>query len=86
MTRPPQKIRLRRATALDWSVANSILEDGELGLEKDTRKIKAGDGVGTADDVRIAVAPAKPHQVIDHRAGQKAHIAIGLDSKRPVPL
>lgn len=37
-------IKIRRGTAAQWTAANSILADGELGLETDTHKIKAGDG------------------------------------------
>lgn len=44
MTRPPQKIVLRKATALDWVTVNPVLQYGELALETDTRKLKAGDG------------------------------------------
>jgi hypothetical protein len=38
------KIQLRRGTASEWTTANSILDDGELGVETDTRKVKVGDG------------------------------------------
>jgi hypothetical protein len=39
------RIRLRRDTAANWTAANPILGDGEVGLETDTQKFKAGDGV-----------------------------------------
>lgn len=42
---PRQHIRLRRAVAADWSIDNPVLLDGELGLEQDTNRLKAGDGV-----------------------------------------
>lgn len=38
-------IQLRRDTAANWTLANSVLHQGELGLETDTGKIKIGDGV-----------------------------------------
>jgi len=38
------RIRLRRDTAANWTAANPVLLNGEVGLETDTRKLKAGDG------------------------------------------
>lgn len=37
-------IQLRRGTAAQWTLANPILADGEFALEKDTLRIKVGDG------------------------------------------
>jgi hypothetical protein len=39
------RIQLRRGTAAQWTSANPVLLEGELGLETDTGKIKVGDGV-----------------------------------------
>jgi hypothetical protein len=38
-------IQTRRDTAANWTTNNPILLDGEFGYEKDTGKIKIGDGV-----------------------------------------
>lgn len=38
------RVRLRRDTAANWTSANPVLGNGEVGLETDTRKLKAGDG------------------------------------------
>jgi len=38
------QIQLRRATAAQWTTANTVLAQGELALETDTLKIKIGDG------------------------------------------
>jgi hypothetical protein len=38
------KIQLRRGTAAEWSTANPLLSEGELGLELDTGKFKVGNG------------------------------------------
>lgn len=38
------RIRLRRDTAANWTAANPVLLNGEVGLETDTRKLKLGDG------------------------------------------
>lgn len=37
-------IQLRRGTAAQWSAANTVLAEGELGYETDTGFIKVGDG------------------------------------------
>ena len=39
------QIQLRRDTASNWSTANPILAQAELGIEIDTNRIKIGDGV-----------------------------------------
>lgn len=41
----PIQIQLRRGTAAQWTAANPILAEGEVGLETDTRYFKLGDGV-----------------------------------------
>lgn len=40
-----QQIQVRRDISSNWTDANPILASGELGLEIDTNKLKAGDGV-----------------------------------------
>jgi hypothetical protein len=39
------QIQLRRGTASQWTAANTLLAQGEIGLETDTSKLKLGDGV-----------------------------------------
>jgi hypothetical protein len=38
-------IQHKRGTAANWTVANTILASGQIGIETDTRKTKVGDGV-----------------------------------------
>lgn len=40
----PYRFRLRRALAATWAALNDVLLDGELGWERDTGKLKAGNG------------------------------------------
>lgn len=40
---------IRTYTAAQWTAANYVLLDGELGIESDTGKQKAGDGRKWAD-------------------------------------
>ena len=37
-----QRIQLKRDTAANWTIANSVLRLGEVGLETDTLKAKFG--------------------------------------------
>lgn len=39
------KIQFRRGTAAQWSAANPVLAEAELGYETDTGQFKIGDGV-----------------------------------------
>lgn len=41
----PVRIIQRNGTAAQWTTANPILAEGEMGLETDTKKFKIGDGV-----------------------------------------
>ena len=38
-------IQIRRGAKSEWTAANTVLADGELGLEQDTCRFKFGDGV-----------------------------------------
>jgi hypothetical protein len=38
------RLRIRRGTAAAWTAANPVLLAAELGIETDTRRLKAGDG------------------------------------------
>ena len=37
-------VKHRRKTAADWILDNTVLLDGEIAIETDTKKIKIGDG------------------------------------------
>lgn len=41
------QIQLRNDTATNWTTANPILAQGEMGVELDTLKFKLGDGINT---------------------------------------
>ena len=45
MSSVPAILRHRRDTAANWTAANPVLEDGQLGFETDTRQSKLGNGV-----------------------------------------
>ena len=45
------KIQLRRDTAANWTVANPVLAEGELGLDLDSDQLKVGDGAKTWNEL-----------------------------------
>ena len=45
------KFRLRRGTSSAWARVNPVLLYGEPGFEKDTNKLKIGDGVKAWNDL-----------------------------------
>lgn len=40
-----QQIQFRRGTAAEWTSANPVLAQGEMGLETDTNQFKIGNGI-----------------------------------------
>jgi hypothetical protein len=42
-----QRIQWKRGTAAQWTANNQVLALGEVGYERDTGKVKVGDGVST---------------------------------------
>jgi microcystin-dependent protein len=50
------RIQFRRGTSTQWSSANPILAEGELGFESDTKVIKFGDGVTAWNTLPVAAA------------------------------
>jgi hypothetical protein len=41
----PGRFQVRRDLSTAWTAADPVLADGEIGYEKDTKKMKLGDGV-----------------------------------------
>ena len=56
----PVKIQLRRGTAAQWTSANPVLTQGEIGAELDTGKFKIGDGSTAWGSLAYASGPAGP--------------------------
>ena len=42
-------------TAANWTVANPILQNGQIGVERDTRRLKIGDGVTAWNDLLYTI-------------------------------
>ena len=49
------QIQSRNDTAASWVSANPILAQGEIGIERDTRLIKLGDGVTRWNDLEYGL-------------------------------
>ena len=54
-------IKLRRGTAAEWQTANELLQLGEPGYEKDTNKLKIGDGVTLWNDLDYVAGGSSQH-------------------------
>lgn len=50
------RIQFRRGTSTEWSSANPVLAEGELGFESDTKVIKFGDGATPWNTLPVAAA------------------------------
>lgn len=49
------KFQFRRGTAAEWVTKNPVLDEGEPGVEEDTKKIKIGDGETAWNDLAYIV-------------------------------
>lgn len=93
-------IRLRRGTALEWTEINPVLSEGEPGFEKDTGKLKLGDGisqwadldyfipgaggVGSGGDGTTSAPMASPSTPGIVELATLAEVASGTDTTRAV--
>lgn len=48
------RIQFRRDSAANWELHNPILADGEIGINKDTKQFKLGDGLTTWKDLEYS--------------------------------
>lgn len=51
------QIQIRRGTSGDWTSADTVLAEGELGLETDTKKFKLGNGTSTWTTLSYIIDP-----------------------------
>jgi hypothetical protein len=69
----PVRIQFRRGISSEWTTANPILAEGEIGLESDNRKFKIGDGA-----TAWASLPYIDTLPVDYN--QDANVILGLSS------
>lgn len=48
-------VKNKRKTASEWALENPILQDGQIGIESDSRRFKVGDGATTWNSLDYAV-------------------------------
>jgi lysophospholipase L1-like esterase len=74
-----QRIQLRRGTAAEWTAANPVLAVGEPGVERDTGRLKLGDGVTAWATLPYASQGAKGDQGAPGVADDASMAAIAAD-------
>ena len=80
VTQVAVRIQLRRDTAANWSSVNPILRDGEMGIESDTLKIKAGNGTSTwSQRPYLNVTPAELAELAQDSVNSAIIAGTGLD-------
>ena len=52
------RIQFRRDTAAEWTAANPVLAEGELGIELDTNFFKIGDGTTAWNSLSYSSIPS----------------------------
>ena len=57
------QIQLRNDTASNWTSADPVLAQGELGVENDTGKVKLGDGVKSWSQLDYAPLTGAPDEI-----------------------
>ena len=67
-------MQFRRGTASEWTIANPILAEGEMGIETDTSLFKIGNGVDDWDTRPYGGLQGTPGA--DGAPGQSADIGI----------
>lgn len=60
-------IQLRRGTAAQWAAANTVLAEGEPGMETDTSSLKVGDGVTAWNDLPYGFEGPPPDGLLTGR-------------------
>lgn len=60
------QIKLRRDTETNWATANSVLSQGEPGLNSTTNSLKIGDGTTHWTDLQYIVPPLPPMPHIEY--------------------
>jgi hypothetical protein len=76
----PARVQLRRGTAAQWTAANPVLLDGEVGYERDTGRLRIGDGSTTFTSLpfaSISVADLATRLPRDGSAAMQAALPMG---------
>lgn len=71
------QIQLRNDTSTNWESVNPVLAQGELGLERDTRKFKIGNGTDNWNDLPYNVNDVQTFLEVDNGLYNLNNIGIG---------
>ena len=66
-------IQIKRAKAVRWASVNPILADGEPGLEKDSAKVKYGDGITRWNDLPYSTGGGETVDLTSHIISNSPH-------------
>lgn len=85
------QIQFRRGTAAQWTSANTVLAEGEMGIETDTSKYKIGDGTTAWTSLSYSSLPstaidpaifdAKGDIIAASAADTAARVAVGSNNQ-----
>lgn len=70
------QMQMRRGTTSEWSTANPVLAEGELGLDTDQNKFKIGDGTTAWNSLAFATGPRGESMITYGKAGP-AYVTTG---------
>lgn len=80
-----RRIQLRQDERLAWLVNNPTLADGEMGIEKDTRQFKIGDGVTKWKDLEYGGLRGPPGINATVSIDSNNRLTVGTDGGLYVP-
>ena len=72
-----RRIKIRRGTFLEWQQSNSTLHQGELGLDLTNKRIKAGDGFTSWNDLDYIDEAAM--EILRTEYGNEISFEVGLN-------
>ena len=79
---PSIRLQFRRGNASEWTAANTLLAEGEMGIELDTRLFKIGDGVKTWTDLSYGGLTGTVGNLVSYDTTFTSKVFIGV----PMPL
>ena len=69
------RLLIRRSTAASWATRNPVLGEGEPGFEKDTNRLKFGDGFTPWNDLPYFVTDEDGSTLEEHVNSPQPHPA-----------
>ncbi len=79
---PSIRLQFRRGNASEWTAANTLLAEGEMGIELDTRLFKIGDGIKSWTDLSYGGLTGTVGNLVSYDTTFTSKVFIGV----PMPL